>query len=123
MTYTVSRCPACGESEFNQEKIRCAACGTAVEGSFRASKLGSLPMEQQDFIEVFIRCRGNIKDVERVLGISYPTVRSRLDRVIRALGYETENTSNKKKEILESLARNEISTKEALGALKESTNE
>ena len=76
-------------------------------------------MEHQDFIEVFIRCRGNIKDVERVLGVSYPTVRGRLDRAIHALGYETGETANRRKEILESLAKSEISTEEALGALKE----
>ncbi len=119
MTYTVSKCPACGAAEFAQERIRCIQCGTAVEGSFTTSKLGGLPMEHQDFIEVFVRCRGNIKDVERVLGISYPTVRGRLDRVVHALGYETPEEGNRRREILESLEREEITTEEALQALKE----
>ena len=119
MTHTVNKCPACGGTDFTLERIRCSECGTAVEGSFRTSKLGSLPMEHQDFIEVFIRCRGNIKDVERVLGISYPTVRGRLDRAVHALGYETPGESNRRREILESLQKEEISPEEALKALKE----
>ena len=119
MTHTVSKCPACGSAEFNVERIRCTGCGTAVEGSFRTTKLGSLPMEHQEFIEVFVQCRGNIKDVERVLGISYPTVRGKLDRAVQALGYETPEQSNRKLEILEALGKNEMSTEEALRALKE----
>ena len=54
MTYTVSKCPACGSAEFNIERVRCTECGTAVEGSFRTTRLGSLPMEHQEFIEVFV---------------------------------------------------------------------
>ena len=119
MTHTVSKCPACGSAEFNVERIRCTECGTAVEGSFRTTKLGSLPMEHQEFIEVFVQCRGNIKDVERVLGISYPTVRGKLDRAVQALGYETPEQANRKLEILEALGKSEMSTEEALRALKE----
>ena len=119
MTHTISKCPACGGSDFTLERIRCIECGTAVEGSFRAGKLGSLPVEHQDFIEVFVRCRGNIKDVEKVLGVSYPTVRGKLDRVVQALGYETQVISNRKKEILKALERDEITPEEALRALEE----
>ncbi len=119
MTYTIQKCPACGASDFMLERLRCIECGTAVEGSFKAGKLGSLPAEHQDFIEVFVRCRGNIKDVEKVLGISYPTVRGRLDRAVHALGYETHAVSNRKKEILKALERDEITPKEALKALEE----
>ena len=119
MEHTVNKCPACGASDFILERIRCIECGTAVEGSFKAGKLGGLLVEHQDFIEVFVRCRGNIKDVEKVLGISYPTVRGRLDRAVHALGYETQAVSNKKKEILKALERDEITSKEALRALEE----
>ena len=119
MTHRVDKCPACKASGFILERIRCIECGTAVEGSFKAGKLGSLPPEHQDFIEVFVRCRGNIKDVEKVLGISYPTVRGRLDRAVHALGYETQTISNRKKEILKALEREEITAKEALRALEE----
>jgi hypothetical protein len=119
MTYTIRKCPACGASDFTVERVRCNECGTAVEGGFKTSKLGNLSMEHQDFIEVFIRCRGNIKDVEKVLGISYPTVRGRLDRAIHALGYETEEESNRRKDILKALESDEMTAEEALKALKE----
>lgn len=121
MAHEIHRCPACGATDFMVERFRCAACGTAVEGEFSASKLGSLPTEHQEFIEVFVRCRGNIKDVERVLGISYPTVRGRLDRAIHALGYESENRDTQRTKILQSLDNQDISPEEALKALKELT--
>ena len=119
MAYRIHTCPACGGRDFTLERVRCSKCGTAVEGNFQAGKLGGLPEEHQHFIEVFVRCRGNIKDVEKVLGISYPTVRGRLDRVIQALGYETQERSNKKTEVLKALEREEITIEEALRALKE----
>ena len=119
MEYIISKCPACGTSHFKLERLRCAGCGTALEGSFQAGKLGSLPPEHQDFVEVFVRCRGNIKDVEKVLGISYPTVRGKLDRAIEALGYETQIKSDRKREILRALEREEITPEEALRALEE----
>jgi hypothetical protein len=119
MKHLISKCPACGASDFTIERLRCVECGTAVEGSFQAGKLGSLPVEHQDFIEVFVRCRGNIKDVEKVLGISYPTVRGKLDRAIQALGYETQEKPDRKREILIALEREEITPEEALRALEE----
>jgi hypothetical protein len=66
-----------------------------------------------------MRCRGNIKDVEKVLGISYPTVRGKLDRAVRALGYETQEDANRRLDILEALEKSEMTTEEALRALKE----
>ncbi len=87
MGKTIGKCPVCEHSQYEIAKLRCRNCGTTVEGSFGSSRLGSLPAEHQEFIEIFIKCRGNIKDVERELGISYPTVRGRLDRAIQALGF------------------------------------
>lgn len=76
-----------------------------------------------DFVETFIRCRGNIKEVEKELGISYPTVRSRLEAVIQNLGYKNTKPGiteidDFKAEILESLERGEISSQEAIEQLK-----
>ena len=119
MAHEIHKCPACGETNFVLERLRCTECGTAVEGRFAAGKLGGLPREHQDFIEVFVRCRGNIKDVERVLGISYPTVRGRLDRAIHALGYESEQTGSQRKEILRALENQELTPEQALSALKD----
>ncbi|MCK4541552.1 MAG: DUF2089 domain-containing protein [Spirochaetales bacterium] len=121
MKKMVSKCPACDNHSFDIVKLRCKACGTKIEGTFSISKLGSLPVEHQDFIEIFIKCRGNIKDVEKELGISYPTVRGRLDRVIHALGFDQQDIEDRRRSILESLEKKELGPEEAINALKDLT--
>lgn len=118
MPRVVGKCPACNQSQYEIVKLRCRSCGTTVEGTFGLSRLGSLPNEHQEFIEIFVRCRGNIKDVERELGISYPTVRGRLDRAIEAMGFADEDVAARRKEILGSLERREITPEEAIQALR-----
>ena len=85
-------------------------------------RLFQLTSEQLHFVEVFLRCEGKINRVQDDLGISYPTVRSRLDEVIRALGYEVgeqqESGDVQRQEILERLARKEISSEEAFRILQ-----
>jgi hypothetical protein len=76
------------EAELVVTHLRCQQCGTGLEGVFQLTKFDRLSREQLRFIDVFLKNRGVIRDVERELGISYPTVRSRLDEVIRALGYD-----------------------------------
>lgn len=106
-------------------KLHCPSCDTSIEGNFETCKFCQLPNDQRDFVETFIRCRGNIKEVERELGISYPTVRSRLDAVIQALGYPVESregeetVASRRREILEALNKGEISTEEAIKALRQ----
>ncbi|MGQ9630650.1 MAG: DUF2089 domain-containing protein [bacterium] len=119
MNRIVDACPVCGERHLVVERVRCSSCGTAVEGKFTLSRLGHLAPEHQEFIEVFIKNRGNIKDVERELGISYPTVRNRLNAVIKALGYKTEEEEKRRMEILEALERGEMKPEEAVEALKQ----
>lgn len=114
----VTKCPACGNTEFEIQRLACTNCGTAVEGRFSVSRLATLPDEQVSFIETFIKCRGNIKEVERELGISYPTVRSRLDKVIKLLGFAQDESQMKRRDILTALERNEIKPEEAVQALK-----
>lgn len=80
----VTCCPVC-ESSLHIAGLACDACGTTVGGRFPLPPLARLAPEHQAFIETFIRCRGVIRDVERALGISYPTVRARLDAVVDAL--------------------------------------
>lgn len=118
MERRIHKCPVCGERDFEVIKIGCRNCGTKIEGNFTISRFALLPQEHLDFLATFIRCRGNIKDVERELGISYPTVRSRLDRAIEALGFDSEASPSKRKEILESLEKSEMTAEEALDALK-----
>ena len=115
----IHRCPTCGGDNLEIERVRCADCSTAVEGKFNVSRLGSLPLEHQEFVELFLKCRGNIKDVERELGVSYPTVRGRLDRAIEAMGLAKTDRTERRREILESLNNKEISSEEAVKALKD----
>ncbi len=120
----VGRCPACG-SDLEVTRLQCFNCDTAIEGRFETCKFCLLTREQRDFVETFLRVRGNIKEVERELGISYPTVRSRLDQVIRALGYEAgpaeedARAEGQRKEILARLSRGEIGAEEAVKLLKQ----
>lgn len=117
-----SRCPVC-DAELTISRLTCNQCHTTLEGNFTTSKFCKLPAEQLEFVEVFVRCRGNIKDVEKELGISYPTVRSRLDGVIQALGYKSdrEPTSDQKerrREILAAVESGELTPQEAAKQLK-----
>ncbi len=118
----IGKCPVCSQ-ELEVSKLTCNFCGTSIEGNFELCKFCKLDQDQKQFIEVFIKCRGNIKEVERELNISYPTVRSKLDQVIKSLGYdvsaEVEDRTGKRKEILDMLNAGDISSKEAIKLLKE----
>lgn len=122
------QCPVCNH-ELIVTKLSCTNCGTKLEGEFTSCKFCQLPGEQREFIEVFLKCRGNIKDVEKELGISYPTVRNRLDAAIEALGYRVERDAGELAEekeerqaILDSLERGAITPQEATKQLKKLTN-
>src|SRR3982074_2847646 len=111
----VARCPICTE-QLHVVRLECESCGTRLEASSSLGRFHSLAHEQLEFLEVFIRARGNFKDVERELGISYPTVRSRLDAMIRALGFpsqaEPDREAERRKEILRELAGGRLATDE-----------
>lgn len=104
-------------------KLTCNHCHTKVEGEFTTCKFGRLPKEQLEFVEVFLKCRGNIKDVEKELSISYPTVKNRLEGVLQSLGYRDEKpmTSQditQRHEILNALESGEITSVEATQQLR-----
>ena len=80
----VTQCPVC-EAPLRITELSCTACDTKLHGTFPPSPLARLGPEHQRFIETFVLCRGIIRDVERALGISYPTVRARLDAAVAAL--------------------------------------
>lgn len=82
----IGRCPICG-NELAVTKLHCGSCGTQIEGRFQLGRFQRLNPDQLAFVEVFVKNRGIIKDVEAELGISYPTVRARLDDALRAMGY------------------------------------
>lgn len=99
--------------------LHCPNCDTSLNGRFAPCKFCKLGSEQREFVEVFLASRGNIKEVERLLGISYPTVRSRLDAVIESMGYRVErDEDNRRRSVLEALNKGEISSEEAVKLLK-----
>lgn len=131
----ISTCPVC-EGELLITRLHCRSCGTALEGEFGVGRFGRLSREQLSLLESFLRSRGNLKDLERELGISYPTVRGRVDALVRALGLadgdaeeideeafdepppETDDAAARRA-ILERLAKREINADEAAAALRE----
>jgi hypothetical protein len=118
-------CPACGHA-LDVLRLGCAECGTAIEGRYAFGKLGQLTKAQLEFVEVFVECRGKIKDVEQRLGVSYPTVVARLDEVVAAMEPRAEPAPEAKPrgerakhaEVLEALERGEITAAEAATRLR-----
>ncbi|WP_022799126.1 DUF2089 domain-containing protein [Thermus islandicus] len=113
-----TRCPAC-EGSLAVKALFCPACGTEVHGRFALNEFALLPKEHLDFLRLFVKARGNLKEVERILGVSYPTVRARLDALLKALGYEEEDGGEERLQVLEALRRGEISVEEAVARLRE----
>lgn len=134
----IATCPVCSD-ELTITRLHCRSCGTALEGEFGVGRFGRLDREQMALLESFLRSRGNLKEMERELGISYPTVRGRVDALVRALGLadgaappdeegfatsEAEPTApaadvaEERRAILERLAKKEINAEEAARALR-----
>lgn len=113
-------CPAC-HNELHVARLECSTCHTSIEGHFALNRFSRLTPLQLGFLEVFIKNRGVIKDMEAELGISYPTVRARIDDVVRALGFPvaSEDTvrpsklREERRQILEALRSRDISADEA----------
>lgn len=81
----IATCPICS-GELAVTRLHCRGCGTTLEGDFNVGRFARLSREQFALLESFLRSRGNLKEMERELGISYPTVRARVDALLRALG-------------------------------------
>ena len=130
----ISTCPVCS-GELTVTRLHCRSCGTALEGDFAVGRFGRLDRDQLALLESFLRSRGNLREMERELGISYPTVRNRVESLVRALGLAdgpvpaepAERSSEQagddleaaRQSILERLARHEIAADEAATAIRE----
>lgn len=97
---------------INYKRTFCNGCGTTIRGEFEEDKFSKLTAEEKDFIEVFVMKRGSIKEIEKELGISYPTVRNKLDSVIKSLGHEV-GVKEARIDILNRLNEGEITPEEA----------
>ena len=117
MEKILGTCPVCHQP-LTITRLKCESCSTTIEGTFGVSKLGQLSDEHQRFIEVFVKARGNIKEVEKELGISYPTVRKRLNEAITALGYVPQDETERREEILDAVETGHMSAKEAAALLR-----
>lgn len=132
MRKVLESCPSCGK-DIIVSRLSCQSCGTTVEGKFSPCRFCRLGDEGLSFIETFVRNRGNIREVERELGISYPTVRSRLEAIIAELGGELRSRDQRgqrgqirqaeieqrRREILHQVAMKELSPAEAAQLLEE----
>jgi hypothetical protein len=96
------------------ERVRIADKDIAVEGRFELPQLARMEMEDQVFITAFVRSHGSIKEMERVFGVSYPTIKSRLTRIAESLEFVEHNPTPSKSEILERLGRGEITAEDAI---------
>lgn len=112
----VSRCPVC-DGALEIRRLGCGQCSTTIDTTLPIPPLCRLPPDLQAFVLTFLRCQGKIRDVEKELGISYPTVIKRLDLVNVLLGNQLSPSGPKG--ILEQLERGEISVQEATQLLKE----
>lgn len=116
-----SVCPVCG-GQYETTKLTCSGCKSELSGHFSGCGFCRLSDEEEYFVLTFLKCRGSIKDVEKALGISYPTVRGKLDAVIKKLGLESSMSSdeikNERKAVFDRLDRGEITAEEAAELLK-----
>jgi hypothetical protein len=135
----IATCPVCS-GELAVTRLHCRACGTTLEGDFNVGRFGHLSREQMAVLDSFLRSRGNLRDMERELSLSYPTVRARVESLIRALGFGPRADSEEavadaataaadlaaagadiaaaRQEILERLAKRDISAEDAAAAIR-----
>jgi hypothetical protein len=122
MKTALSKCPVC-DGELTVTRLHCDTCDTTVEGRFSNASFAGLAPDQLDFIETFVRCEGKITRMQEEMALSYPTIRSRLQEVIRALGYEpgkdepAEVSDEKRSNILEQLDTGQIDAEKAMRLL------
>ena len=116
----LGRCPVCGEA-LEVVQLRCPHCQTGVQGRFALDRYARLNREQMQFLEAFLRARGVIKDVEEALGISYPTVRNRLEDLLRTLDLAEDRAREQERErrraLLTELSEGRISLEDATAQL------
>ena len=126
MRKLLEKCPACaGELVVTQQT--CRSCGTMVVGEFTPNIFSKLSPENLRFLELFVKNKGNVKEMERVIGMSYWTIRNRLNEIVEALGFENkdvepvaaeETRRQTRQDILARVDSGEIDVAEAAKLLK-----
>ena len=100
------------------ERVRLADRDIAIEGAFELPQLAKLALEDQIFVVAFVRSHGSIKEMEQVFGVSYPTVKARLNRISQSLTFVDNNPTPSRSEVLDRLKRGEISAADAIKELE-----
>jgi hypothetical protein len=137
MAKTLTRCPVCA-GDLKISELTCERCSTRVHSLFDPCRFCSLPAEHLAFLELFLKCEGNLSRCEKELGVSYPTVRNRLTAALQALGLGevsdaapgepaaappepalSEDSAARRRDALNALARGEISAEDAARVLRE----
>ncbi|THB74392.1 MAG: DUF2089 domain-containing protein [Desulfobacteraceae bacterium] len=113
-----SDCPYCHD-KMRITRYRCDSCEISIEGHFSSSALSRLSDTHQQFIELFVLSSGSLKQMAQNLGITYPTVRNRLDEVIGSLKAQMKASEDNKDEILEKVEKGELSPEAAAEILKD----
>lgn len=113
----ITQCPICKE-KIKVKKFECRKCGVSFEGEFYTSPIVSLSEEQQSFIELFVLSSGSLKEMAGILGVTYPTVRARLDEIIEALKDEMKEREGYKKELLDKIEKGKISPEKVADIIK-----
>ncbi len=133
MRKLIEKCPSCDHPEVFATALQCPECGTEVRGAFATTRFCRLSDASLDFIENFVRNRGNLKEMERELRIGYATLRSRLNDIIGEMGHErvvdepTDDEDDiaaqreRRIAVLDRLASGEVTAEEAIGEMKDLT--
>lgn len=106
--------------EFLVDRVRLKENGILIEGEFELPPLARLSYEDQVFVAMFVQCHGSIKQMERSFGVSYPTIKGRLNRIAGHLGFIEVRTTPPTEEVLSRLEQGEITVKDAVAILRES---
>ncbi len=112
-----NECPYCGTA-MAVTQMTCEPCRVSITAAFPMSRLASLPVEHQRFIEMFVLASGNLKEIAEQVGVSYPTIRSRLDKVIELLRAEIAKTQRVRGNILDAVEPGKTNAEDAAKLIK-----
>jgi hypothetical protein len=139
MAKILTRCPVC-EAALSVSELQCGRCKTTIHGAFQTCRFCRLTQEHLAFVELFLRCEGNLSRVEKEMGLSYPTVRNKLQSALDALGftgaaddaadsagataayppkYTAAEITERRNEVLTALARGDMTADDAAAALRD----